>query len=92
MWLKSSVISVVHEHGAESLPRWLHDGKIPALQADMLTTLDEGFEEAKWAFLRIQDGKLEWYSAVSRIVHSTSSFGRSREMKQFLLPHGKWWC
>jgi hypothetical protein len=27
----------------------------------------------------------------SRIVRSTSSFGRSREMKLSLLPHGKWW-
>jgi len=63
----------------------------PAPQADMLMMLEEGFEEAKWAFLKTQDGKRDWWNAAFRTVRSTLSFGRSRGMKPSLRQRGKWW-
>src|SRR5438046_823217 len=67
------------------LPFW----KTRPLQADMLISQKYEFNEAKWIFLKIPDGRRDWSSAAFRIVRSTSNFGRSRGMRPSLRQPGK---
>jgi transposase InsO family protein len=52
---------------------------------------DRGVRYASYDYTA-QHGKHGWWRVSSRIARSTSSFGRSREMKPSLPPHRRWSC